>query len=170
MSLRSLFAMVFVSTCMTAEAGGYVAGNQVDPPADVRVATGSIARLPGWRRERVTIPEDSVIGVQLETTISSATARVEDPVRARVARDVLADGVVVVPAGALLLGSVTLVEDGGKFRDRARLGVRFHTLVLGEGREQRLPTATIYRDGESPSTRSAAQIGGATAGGAVLGA
>jgi hypothetical protein len=128
------------------------------PPAPVR------------RLETVTIPADAVIGVQLETTVTSATAKVEDPVRARVTRDLLANGQVVVPAGARLLGNVTLVEEGGKVKERARLGVRFHTLVLVDGTEVRLPTETIYRDGESPAGRSAAKIGGAAVGGAILGA
>lgn len=122
------------------------------------------------RAESVTIPADAVIGVQLESSVSSQTARVEDPVRARVTRDVRANGVVVVPAGSRVLGSVTLVEEGGKIRERARLGVRFHTLVLADGTEVRLPTETIYRDGDSPAGRSAAKIGGGAVGGAILGA
>ncbi len=126
---------------------------------------------PAVRRlESVTIPADSVIGVQLEQTVSTATARVEDPVRARVTRDVRVGGAVVVPEGSRLLGSVTFVEDGGKIRERARLGVRFHTLVLADGSQIKLPTETVYRDGESPAGRSAAKIGGAAAGGAILGA
>lgn len=128
------------------------------PPAPVR------------RLETVTIPADSVIGVQLETSISTVKAKVEDPVRARVTRDLLAGGNVVVPSGSRLLGSVTLVEQGGRVKDRARLGIRFHTLVLADGTEVRLPTETIYREGESPAGRSAAKIGGATIGGAILGA
>ncbi|HTV00997.1 MAG TPA: TrbI/VirB10 family protein, partial [Luteitalea sp.] len=125
---------------------------------------------PVRRVESVTIPAESVIGVQIETTTTSETARVEDTVRARVTRDVLSRGTVVVPAGSRLVGSVTLVEDGGRIRERARLGVRFHTLVLADGTEVRLPTETIYRDGESPAKGSAAKIGGAAAGGAILGA
>jgi hypothetical protein len=118
----------------------------------------------------VTIPADAVIGVQLETSVSTVNARQEDPVRARVTRDVLSGGDVVIPAGSLLLCSVTLVEEGGRVRDRSRLGVRFHTLVLADGSEVKLPTETIYRDGESPAGRSAAKIGGAAVGGAILGA
>jgi type IV secretory pathway VirB10-like protein len=130
----------------------------------------SVPPEPVRRLETVTIPADSVIGVQIETSLSSETARVEDTVRARVTRDVLARGNVVVPAGSRLMGSVTLVEDGGRIRERARLGVRFHTLVLADGTEVRLPTETIYRDGESPTKQSAAKIGGGAAGGAILGA
>lgn len=122
------------------------------------------------RYESVTIPADAVVGVQIETGASTATARVEDPIRARVTRDVLAGGSVVIPAGSKLMGSVTLVEEGGKIRERARLGVRFHTLVLSDGTEVRLQTAPIYREGESPAGRSTAKIGGAAIGGAILGA
>jgi len=125
---------------------------------------------PVRRLATVTIPADAVIGVQLESGVSSLNARVEDTVRARVARDLVSGGEVVVPAGAKLLGNVTLVEEGGRVRERARLGVRFHTLVLVDGTEVRLPTETIYRDGESVAGRSAAKIGGATVGGAILGA
>ena len=90
--------------------------------------------------------------------------------RARVTRDVVSGGDVVVPAGARLIGNVVLVEEGGRVRERSRLGVRFHTLVLADGTEVRLPTETVYRDGESPAGRSAARIGGATVGGAIIGA
>ncbi len=139
-------------------------------PGRTAVDEVSAAPAPVRRLETVTIPADAVIGVQLETGVSSLNARVEDTVRARVARDLVSGGEVVVPAGTRLLGSVTLVDEGGRVRERARLGIRFHTLVLADGTEMRLPTETIYRDGESVAGRSAAKIGGASVGGAILGA
>ena len=42
--------------------------------------------------------------------------------------------------------------------------------MLENGTEIKLPTETIFRDGESPAGRSAAKIGGAAVGGAILGA
>lgn len=139
-------------------------------PSRSAVDEVSTPPTPVRRLATVTIPADAVIGVQLESGVSSLNARVEDTVRARVARDLVSGGEVVVPAGAKLLGNVTLVEEGGRVRERARLGIRFHTLVLVDGTEMRLPTETIYRDGESVAGRSAAKIGGATVGGAILGA
>jgi hypothetical protein len=120
--------------------------------------------------EEIVVPASSVIGLEIETAISSETANVEDRVDARVTRDVMADGRVVVPAGSRMLGNVTLVEKGGKIKERARLGVRFHTLVLGDGRRVDLRTDTIYREGDSVSAESTKKIGGAAIGGAVLGA
>jgi type IV secretory pathway VirB10-like protein len=118
----------------------------------------------------VILPVASVIGLQLESTLSSERARVEDRVDARVTRDVLAAGRVAIPAGSRVLGAVTLVERGGKVKERARLGIRFHTLVLADGSEVPLHTDAVYRDGESPAGSSAKKIGGAAVGGAILGA
>jgi hypothetical protein len=120
--------------------------------------------------DELVIPSSSVIGLQNETPVSSERARVEDRVEARVLRDVVVDGRTVVPAGARAIGAVTLVERGGKMKERARLGVRFHTLVLADGSELPMRTDTILREGDSPSGESARKIGGAAAGGAILGA
>ena len=44
------------------------------------------------RFEEVMLPTSSVIGLQVETSLSSERARVEDRVEARVTRDVMAGG------------------------------------------------------------------------------
>jgi hypothetical protein len=112
----------------------------------------------------------SVMGLQIENTVSSSTAKLEDRVDARVTRDVRVGGETAVPAGSRLRGEVTLVEEGSKFRGSARLGIRFHTLVLADGSTVPIQTETIYREGEGMGTRSAAKIGGAAVGGAIIGA
>jgi hypothetical protein len=118
----------------------------------------------------VVVPASSVIGLQVENSISSETAQVEDRINARVTRDVIADGRVVIPAGSRMLGNVMLVERGGKMKDKARLGVRFHTLVLADSSEKSVRTESIFREGSSPGNESARKIGGAAVGGAILGA
>ena len=116
------------------------------------------------------MPSASVIGLQMNSSVTSETARVEDRVEARVTRDVMAGGRTAIPAGARMLGSVTMVERGGKIKEQAKLGVRFHTLVLANGTEVPLRTDVIVREGEPPSGESARKIGGAAVGGAILGA
>jgi hypothetical protein len=119
--------------------------------------------------EELVLPASSVIGLQVETALSSERARLEDRVDARVTRDVLVNGRVAIPAGSRVFGSVTLVDRGGKLKGTARLGIRFHTLVLADGSEVALNTEPFYREGESPTGDSAKKIGGATAVGAILG-
>ena len=97
-------------------------------------------------------------------------ARIEDRVDPRVTRDVFAGGRLAIPAGSRVVGAVSLVERGGKVKERARLGVRFHTLVLANGRQVQLRTEPVYREGDSPAGESSRKIGGAAIGGAVLGA
>jgi hypothetical protein len=150
----------------------------VAPPSLPAVASGPvdvplpepIPLPPLVLYEDVVVPASSVIGLRVETALSSERAQVEDRVDARVTRDVTADGRVAIPAGARAVGSVTLVERGGKMKERARLGVRFHTLVLADGREVPIATDAIFREGESPTGESTRKIGGAAAGGAILGA
>jgi hypothetical protein len=116
------------------------------------------------------VAADSVIGLQTESRVSSETARVEDRVEARVTRDVKVGDHVAIPAGARAIGSVMQVERGGKFKEKARLGIRFHTLVLADGTRIPISTETIYRDGEGPGASTSQKMGGAAVGGAILGA
>jgi type IV secretory pathway VirB10-like protein len=118
--------------------------------------------------EELVVPADSVIGLQTDTSISSERARVEDRVNGRVTRDVRVNNRVAIPAGSRVIGTVTLVERGGKFKERARLGIRFNTLVLADGSRLPITTETIYREGDPPS--SAPKVGGGAIGGAILGA
>jgi hypothetical protein len=124
---------------------------------------------PAPRFLDLVVSTDSVLGLQMETSVTSEKARVEDEVTARVTRDVRVGDRVAIPAGATARGEVTMVERGGKVRDRARLGIRFTSVVLADGTRVPVETDTIYREGDSPSGESAAKIGGGAIGGAILG-
>jgi hypothetical protein len=147
-------------------------GNAEIPPqpAEIIAERAEPAPPPAPRFEELVVPADSVVGLQIENTISSEHAQVEDRVEARVTRDVTVGGRVAIPSGARALGSVALVERGGKIKERARLGVRFHTLVLADGSTLPLQTETLFREGDSPANSSAAKIGGGAIGGAIVGA
>jgi type IV secretory pathway VirB10-like protein len=144
----------------------------VDTPSTVETPPAALAPPPLDEPifEEIHIPASSVIGLELESTVSTETARLEDRVDARVTRDVFSDGRLAIPAGSRVTGAVTMVERGGKVKERARLGVRFHTLVLADGTQLPIRTDAITREGESPAGDSARKIGGAAVGGAILGA
>lgn len=132
----------------------------LDPP--------SAPEPPAKIFDELVVSADSVIGLQTESTISSERARVEDRVEAHVSRDVRVGGKVAILSGTRAIGSVTQVERGGKFKERAHLGIRFHTLVLADGTQLAISTETIIRDGDAPA--SAQKIGGGAVAGAILGA
>jgi hypothetical protein len=130
---------------------------------------GPSVTLPGPRYEMVELPANAVIGIQLDTTVSSETARVEDTVHAHVTRPVVVDGVTVVPAGARLTGSVTAVERGGRFRERSRIGVRFTSVTIDDHTHIPIRTEAIYRVGEAPAGEATAKIGASAVVGSILG-
>jgi hypothetical protein len=144
---------------------------QSAPRADEHPAAEPRAPEPPQHTfEELVVSSQTVIGLQTETKLSSETARIEDRVDARVTRDVKVGDRVAIPSGAHAIGSVMQVERGGKFKERASIGVRFHTLVLADGTKLPITTETIYRYGEAPGNGSAAKVGGAAVGGAILGA
>ena len=157
------------------------------PAPDVawRSASSDLPRVDGWVRstetavpvdpeplpvEQLVIGADSVIGLQVETTVSSAAAEVEDDVDARVTRDVMVGDRVAIAAGTPVRGSVVLVEQAGKLRGTPRLGIRFHTAIMDDGAELPITTETVYREGPARGSESTRRIGGAAVGGAILGA
>ena len=124
---------------------------------------------PGPVVEEMVVSAQSVVGLQMETSVSSERAQVEDQVVARVTRDVKVGDRVAIPAGAKANGEVILVERGGRLRERSRLGIRFTSIVLADGTRLPIATETVLREGDSPGRESSAKIGGGAIGGAIIG-
>ena len=120
--------------------------------------------------DELVVSRDSVIGLQSDTTVSSETARVEDRVEARVTRDVRVADRVAIPAGSRAIGYVTAVERGGKFKEQAKLSIRFQTIVLADGTRLPISTSAIEREGDAKGNSTAAKVGGAAVAGTILGA
>jgi hypothetical protein len=140
----------------------------VETPAEE--APAPVVEAPRVLFEELMVPENAVIGIRLDNEVSSATARIEDRVRARVIRDVTVDGRVAVPSGSTIEGLVTAVERGGRFRERSRLGVRFTTVVLPDDTRVPIQTETIFRMGDAPGGEATSKIGAGAVVGTILGA
>jgi len=141
----------------------------VVPPSITDNQASRSVEPAGPTYDELVVAAQSVIGLQMESSVTSERARVEDEVVARVSRDVKVGDRVAIPAGARAHGEVTLVEKGGRVRDRARLGVRFTSIVLADGTRLPIQTEAVYREGDAPSRESAAKIGGGAIGGAIIG-
>lgn len=152
------------------DGNGAAITHATQPLPQVETVKAAEPQEPKAQFEQLTVPSETVIGAQIDTTVTSEHARVEDRVEGHVTRDVSVGNRVALPSGTRLLGAVTLVEQGGKFHDRARIAVRFHTAVLHDGTRVPIQTTAIVREGDSPSRESAAKVGGAAVGGAILGA
>ncbi len=118
--------------------------------------------------EPATIEAGTVFSVEFLETLSSESSRPGETFRARVTGDLRQDGRVVIPAGSEVVGEVTEAVPLRKVGGRAKLAVHFTDLVLPTGGSVPIE-ASFVGQGKSETGRDAATIGGAAAGGAVLG-
>ena len=139
------------------------------PSVDEELASFDEPAAPRAEFEEVVVDAGVVVGLRIETEISSETARVEDRVAARVIRDLWVGDRVAVPEGARAIGVVSMVERGGRLRDAAGLGVVFSSIELPDGSRLDIDTDPVYREGDSPGNESATRIGVGAIGGAILG-
>ncbi|HUU35112.1 MAG TPA: hypothetical protein VMW48_13700 [Vicinamibacterales bacterium] len=115
------------------------------------------------------MPSGTTLSIDLRTAHASDTSRVEDTVRGVLRRAVLVDGQEIAPAGAVVTGHVTAAEQAGKVKGRARLVVRFSSIVIDES-ETPISTVAIVREADATKKKDAAKIGIGAGAGAVIGA
>jgi hypothetical protein len=100
----------------------------------------------------IVIEKNAVIGIRLDQAIAAETARVDDKISARVARDVVVDGMTAIAAGTRLEGVVTLVDRGE--RSGSRLAARFTTPVRADSMRVPIQTDTIRVKASPPANRA----------------
>lgn len=117
----------------------------------------------------VTVPTGTVVEVAFLDSVSSKESQPGDSFRARVIQDVMQDGLAVIPAGSVVVGTVVeAVPLKKRIGGKARLVLEFSKLELTSGRSTAI-SAAFAELGKSETKRDAATIGGAAAGGALLG-
>ncbi len=117
----------------------------------------------------ITIPDNTVLDVTLNTPLASDASRVEAPVRGTLASPVVIDGTTAIPSGAALTGHVTHVDDSDKIKGRAELSFRFTRLTAGSVSYD-IDTKPLAFVAESTKKDDAVKIGAGAAAGAVIGA
>src|SRR5262245_19149160 len=106
------------------QASNSAASSSVAPaPAPAPAPVRAEPPRPSFRE--VTASTGTALALELMTPVSSATAQVEDQVRARLKQSVVVDGATVIPAGSMLLGNVTAVERAGRVKGKSHLALRF---------------------------------------------
>ena len=114
------------------------------------------------------VPVGAELDVRLGTTINSGTAMVEDRFEATTVVDVLQDGVVLVPAGAVVRGVVTAVQAAGRVERRASLSLSFDQITFGGRTYPMRGTVTNVLEGEG-IRGEAGRVGTGAAVGGVIG-
>jgi hypothetical protein len=117
----------------------------------------------------VTVPDNAVLDVRLDTSHASDTSRIEERVSGTLASPLEVDGVTAIPAGSKLTGYLTHVQESAKVKGRAELALRFTRLQTGSVTYD-IDTKPLSWRAESTKKDDAIKIGAGAAAGAVIGA
>ena len=131
-------------------------------------------------RGMIEIPSGTELDVRLQNPLNSGTAQVEDRFEATTLSDVLVDGRVAIPAGAVMRGVVTAVEPGTRTNRTAKMTVSFDQVTINQRAYPMRATVTEAIEGEGikgelPRAGAGAAVGAIIGGvlggvkGAVLG-
>src|SRR4030095_13208325 len=97
----------------------------------------------------LTLPPDTVINVQMNTTLSSRTDRGGDKVTETVTVPVYINGQTVIPAGAIVEGRVTQVTPAKRMNRSGTIGIDFDALVFPNGNAVQLVGSLTSPDSDT---------------------
>ena len=105
--------------------------------------TGFVTRVPSRPGE---VPNGTLVKAKLMEELSTLTTAPGSSFTAELSEPVMRDGQVVVPAGALLAGRVTLVRQGMRIGPAAAIHLQPETITLPDGSQYALDARVIDTD------------------------
>jgi hypothetical protein len=117
----------------------------------------------------ITVPAGTLFSVNLSSNVSTKTAKVGDPIDARLASDLVVNGRTALAAGSPVRGTVTEVVSGSnKIGGVPTLAMTFDRLELENGQTVAI-NGRVVQQGKSETGKDTAKIVGGAAAGAVIG-
>ena len=166
MKIRNLvpLAVLLAVGCQGTDSGGGAKSAGSSPTSTLAAATPK----PEPTAEPIVVPAGTTLTLVLDTTLSSATAQVEDAVVAHLGADVSSGGQVILPTGSEVRGLVVSAKRSGKVKGRAELQVEFDTIEV-KGRSYKIDTIAVEETATSDKGRDAKIIAGGAGAGAIIG-
>lgn len=122
----------------------------------------------GREKRTVTIPAGTSLVAALEREVSTEHNRAGDNVELRTVNPIRLGKDVEIPPGVVVHGTVTEAKGGGRIAGAPQLGLRF-TAIEVDGERRAITAQPFHVSGKSDAGKSAAEIGGGTVAGAILG-
>ena len=116
----------------------------------------------------VTVPAGSTLPVRITQTLDSDTSHDGDSFSGALATDLVEDGVVVLPRGSAVTGTVVDAKDAGHFKGQSRLSIQL-TGVTRRGQQIAISTDPVIKEGAARGKNTAIKTGVGAVGGALLG-
>ncbi|MGZ4813535.1 MAG: hypothetical protein ACXVZI_12265 [Terriglobales bacterium] len=114
------------------------------------------------------VPARTSMVVRMGNSISSKTANPGDTFTGSLARAVVVDGVVAIPAGAGVSGRVVNAKSPGKFKGEGVLSITLTAVNVGGG-PVAIKTSTYTRVVKGKGKRTAKMVGGGAGAGLLIG-
>lgn len=140
-----------------------------DAPAAGEGNAAAPAKEPVITTMPMDVPQGTDLVLTLETSVSSDTAKPDQPVRATVAKPVVVSGMTVIPEGARVTGAVVSAERSGRVKGRASVSLRFNEVIV-MNTPYNISTARISRQAEATKGEDAKTIGIGAGVGTAIGA
>lgn len=137
-------------------------------PQGDRVSAAAPPPPPEPVSREITAPIGTTIPIRITERLDSATTEDGQPFNGVVTREVVHDGVVVIPADSAVSGHVVAAHDAGHFKGHSLLSIEL-TEVRRHGTALTISTDAYTVEGKNRGTNSAEKIGGGAAVGALLG-
>jgi hypothetical protein len=161
-------ALVLAVVLATAGCAEMMSGPQTNPPSAPEGTTVSRSPETVDPADPGTIPVGQELDVRLQDTLSSDTAEVEQRFDSTTVVDLRQGSRVLVPAGSMVRGVISGVDQAGRLDRTGRLTLSFDRLSI-DGREVPM-RATATRVFESGGLRDEAKTAGVGAGvGGIVG-
>lgn len=116
----------------------------------------------------VSVPAGTRIDMRITQTLDSETTQPGTPFSGVVTHEVVSDGLVVIPAGSGVTGTVVDAKDAAHFKGSSLLSLQL-TSVRRHGTNIAITTDPYVLEGKGRGGNTAAKVGGGAAIGAVLG-
>lgn len=115
---------------------------------------GHISKIPGGTKLRII----------LETPIDEFSTMVDDEIRARISKNIVINGGVVIPAASLVTGKVSEITQAKRLHKAGTVRVEFKGLILPDGREVPIVATVLTHSGllKGKLTKKNTLISGAT--------
>ncbi|HET7102896.1 MAG TPA: BON domain-containing protein [Terracidiphilus sp.] len=139
------------------------------PPPPSHVSTPVPPPTPMPTVRQISLPAGTQIPVRIAEAIDSKTAQPNDSFHASVAKDVIENGLVVIPRGSPVLGTVTDARGAAHFKGTSLLTIQI-TQLTTRGQKVDLSSDTYSKEGKARGKNTAAKAGGGAVLGAIVGA
>ena len=102
-----------------------------------------------FAQKQVTIKGGTIVPVEAVKNVRATEVQVGQNVDFRVTRDIVVDGVVAIPTGTIVKGSVYEAKRSTAFGTKGRLGIKLRYLNLPSGEVVNFASSDVYIQGKN---------------------